>query len=81
MYDQASKDVSAGPVSAVDPDRAGAADVSFVAGQVPLIMDGIGLMGRDDHTVKETADLETLPSQTKRAAVFLLRLAHSLTQR
>jgi glutamate carboxypeptidase len=48
---------------------------------VPLIMDGIGLMGRDDHTVKETADLETLPSQTKRAAVFLLRLAHSLTQR
>jgi glutamate carboxypeptidase len=78
MYDQASRDVGAGPVTAVDPDRAGAADVSFVAGEVPLIMDGVGLMGRDDHTVKETADLDTLPSQTKRAAVFLLRLVRSL---
>jgi glutamate carboxypeptidase len=75
LYDQASRDVGAGPVAAVDPDRAGAADVSFVAREVPMILDGVGLMGRDDHTVKETADLDTLPSQTKRAAVFLLRLA------
>jgi glutamate carboxypeptidase len=78
MYDQASRDVGTGPVTAVDPDRAGAADVSFVATEVPLILDGIGLMGSDDHTVKETADLQTLPSQTRRAAVFLLRLAKSL---
>lgn len=78
MYDQASRDVGAGPVTAVDPDRAGAADVSFVAGHVPLILDGIGLMGHSDHTVNETADLHTLPSQTKRAAVFLYRLHRSL---
>ena len=81
IYDQASRDVGAGPVTAVDPRRAGAADVSFVAGEVPLILDGLGLMGRDDHTVNETADLETLPSQTKRAAVFLLRLHRSLARR
>jgi glutamate carboxypeptidase len=74
MYDQASRDVGAGPVTAVDPDRAGAADVSFVAGQVKMILDGVGLMGRDDHTVKETADLSTLPSQTKRAVILLSRL-------
>jgi glutamate carboxypeptidase len=74
MYDQASRDVGAGPVGPVDPQRAGAADVSFVAGEVPLLLDGIGLMGTDDHTPKETADLNTLPSQTKRAAVFLYRL-------
>jgi glutamate carboxypeptidase len=74
MYDQASRDVGAGAVTAVDPDRAGAADVSFVAGEVKMILDGVGLMGRDDHTVKETADLSTLPSQTKRAAVLLHRL-------
>lgn len=74
MYAQASKDVGAGPVAAVNPDRAGAADVSFVAGEVKMILDGVGLMGRDDHTVKETADLATLPSQTKRAAVLLSRL-------
>lgn len=78
MYDQASRDVGAGPVAAVDPDRAGAADVSFVAGHVPMVLDGIGLMGSSDHTVKETADLDTLPSQTRRAALFLLRLARGL---
>ena len=74
MYDQASRDVGAGAVTAVDPMRAGAADVAFIAGIVPNIMDGAGLMGRDDHTVNETADLATLPSQTKRAAVLLYRL-------
>jgi glutamate carboxypeptidase len=81
MYDQASRDVGAGAVTAVDPRRAGAADVSFVAGEVPLIIDGLGLMGSDDHTVNETADLDTLPSQSKRAAVFLLRLHRSLAGR
>ena len=74
MYDQASRDVGAGPVAPVDPMRAGAADVAFIAGIVPNIMDGAGLMGHDDHTVGETADLATLPSQTKRAAVLLYRL-------
>ena len=78
MYDQASRDVGAGPVGPVDPDRAGAADVSFVAGHVPLILDGIGLMGDNDHTPQETADLNTFPSQSKRAAVFLLRLHEAL---
>jgi glutamate carboxypeptidase len=75
IYDQASRDVGAGPVAAVDPDRAGAADVSFVAGLVPMVLDGIGMMGDGGHTVKETADLATLPSQTKRAALLLYRFA------
>jgi glutamate carboxypeptidase len=75
QYDRASRDVGAGPVTAVDPDRAGAADVSFVAGLVPMILDGVGLMGDGGHTVKETADLTTLPSQTKRAAILLYRLS------
>jgi glutamate carboxypeptidase len=75
MYDQASRDVGAGPVTAVDPDRAGAADVSFVAGHVPMILDGVGLMGDGGHTVNETADLSGLPSQTKRAALLLYRLS------
>ena len=46
LYDQASRDLGAGPVTAVNPDRAGAADVSFVAGDVPMIIDGIGMAGR-----------------------------------
>ena len=76
MYDQASRDLGFGPVAAVSPDRAGAADVSFVADEVPNIIDGVGLMGHDDHTAGETADLTTLPSQTKRAAVLLYRLSN-----
>ena len=35
---------------------------------------GVGLMGHDDQTVNETADLATLPSQTKRMAVLLHRI-------
>ncbi len=76
MYDQASRDLGFGPVTAVSPDRAGAADVSFVAGEVKAIIDGVGLMGHDDHTAKETADLTTLPSQTKRMAVLLHRIVN-----
>ena len=73
-YDRASRELGFGAVTAVSPDRAGAADVSFIAGIVPNIMDGIGLMGHDDHSPSETADLATLPSQTKRAAILLYRL-------
>ena len=46
MYDQASRHLGFGSVTAVSPDRAGAADVSFVAGEVKTIIDGVGLMGR-----------------------------------
>jgi glutamate carboxypeptidase len=74
LYDRASRDVGAGPVGPVNPDRAGAADVSFAAGHVKMVLDGIGLMGHSDHTPQETADLTTLPSQTKRAALLLHRL-------
>jgi glutamate carboxypeptidase len=74
-YDRASRDLGFGPVTAVSPDRAGAADVSFVADEVPAIIDGVGLMGHDDHTAGETADMSTLRSQTKRAALLLYRLS------
>jgi glutamate carboxypeptidase len=74
LYDKASLDLGLGPVVGVDPSRAGAADVSFVAKNVPMIIDGIGLSGRDGHTVNETADLRMLPAQTKRAALLLYRL-------
>ena len=77
LYDRGSRDLGFGGVEAVDPSRAGAADVSFIASIVPMIIDGIGLSGRDDHTDKETADLRMLPSQTKRAALLMYRLTHT----
>ncbi|MGE5836062.1 MAG: M20/M25/M40 family metallo-hydrolase [Acidobacteriota bacterium] len=75
LYDRVSRDLGIGPVEAVNPDRAGAADVSFVADQVPMIIDAAGLKGKDGHTVGETADLTALPLQAKRAAVLIARLA------
>jgi glutamate carboxypeptidase len=75
MYDQASRDLGLGAVAAVDPSKAGAADVAFIATTVPMVIDGIGLSGHDDHSEKETADLRMLPSQTKRAALLMLRLS------
>jgi glutamate carboxypeptidase len=74
LYSKASVDVGTGEVVAVDPDKAGAADVSFVSAHVGMILDGVGLMGSGGHTVLETADLRTLPSMAKRAAVLLSRL-------
>jgi len=75
LYDAVSRDLGLGPVAAVDPMKTGAADVSFVAGRVPMALDGIGLAGRDDHTDKETADLPMLPALTKRAALLIYRLS------
>ncbi|HEX4931822.1 MAG TPA: M20/M25/M40 family metallo-hydrolase, partial [Gemmatimonadaceae bacterium] len=73
-YDQGSRDLGFGAVVAVDPSKAGAADVSFVAPFVASAIDGIGLAGWDDHTDKETANLNMLAPLTKRAAVLLYRL-------
>ena len=75
VYSEASEDLGLGPVAAVNPRDAGAADISFVASSVDMALDGLGLMGADGHTVHETADLSTLTSQAKRAAVVMLRLA------
>jgi len=75
MLDQASRDLGLNPVVAVDPDRAGAADVSFIATHVPMIIDAMGLKGDGGHTVDEIGLLDTLAIQAKRAAVLLARLA------
>lgn len=73
-YDQGSRALGYGAVVAVDPSKAGAADVSFVAPFVSAAIDGVGLAGWDDHTDKETANLRMLAPLTKRAALLLLRL-------
>jgi glutamate carboxypeptidase len=78
MYDQASRDLDLGPVSAVNPDRAGAADVSFVAGDVPMVLDGVGMRGDGGHTVNESADLAAFPGQIARAALLLYRVQRGI---
>jgi glutamate carboxypeptidase len=77
LFDDASRDLGFGPVTAVDPRNAGAADVSFVAGLVDMAIDGLGPGGGNDHTVDEWIDLPTLAMQTKRAALLMHRLTQA----
>lgn len=77
IYDQVSRDLGFGAVTAVDPRRAGAADVSFAADHVDMAIDGLGLLGGGAHTPNEFADLRTFQIQAQRLAVLLMRL-HAL---
>jgi len=74
IFSEVSRALGYGPVEAVDPRNAGAADVSFTAGLADYAIDGLGPGGGDDHTVNEFIDLSTLEMQTRRAAIFLHRL-------
>jgi glutamate carboxypeptidase len=75
MYDAVSRDLGFGPVTAVNPRRAGAADISFAADHVDMAIDGLGLLGGGSHTPEEFADLRTYKIQAQRLAVLLHRLA------
>ena len=75
MLDGVSRDLGLGPVTAVNPRQAGAADISFVAARVKMALDGLGLKGSGAHTVEETANLALLAPQAKRIAILLMRLA------
>src|SRR6202008_3871071 len=74
MYDAVSRDLGFGPVTAVDPRRAGAADISYAADYVEMAIDGIGLLGHGNHTPDEVADLRTFPIQWHGVPGLLLRL-------
>ncbi|MCH7549528.1 MAG: M20/M25/M40 family metallo-hydrolase [Candidatus Krumholzibacteriota bacterium] len=75
ILSRVSVDLGMGEMGAVDPSRAGAADIAFTAGYVEMALDGLGLIGGDEHTENEWADLTTLPTQTKRTALLLYRLS------
>ncbi|PCJ47974.1 MAG: peptidase M20 [Gammaproteobacteria bacterium] len=78
IYNRISLDLGFGKVVAVDPRKAGAADISFAADHVLMSVDGLGLMGKGGHTINETADMATFSSQIKRAALLMHRLGKGL---
>lgn len=73
-FDQVSKDLGYGPVTANKPRDAGAADISFTSGYVDMAIDGLGLRSAGGHTIHEIADPRTVAMQSKRTAVLLYRL-------
>lgn len=77
LFDRVSRDLGFGPVTAVNPRNAGAADVSFTAGLVGMAIDGLGPGGGNDHTVDEWIILPTLAMQTKRAALLIMRVGRA----
>jgi glutamate carboxypeptidase len=75
LYNKVSQKLGYGEVVAVDPRRAGAADISFAATHVKMSLDGLGLMGRGGHTKDEVADISSLEKNTKKAAMLIYRLS------
>jgi len=74
-YNKVSQDLGFGPIEAVNPRNAGAADISFTSGHVDMAIDGLGLTGGSgDHTVNEKGNLNTLATQAKITAVLMYRL-------
>jgi len=75
LYNKVSQDLGYGEVVAVNPRRAGAADISFVANHVTMALDGLGLMGSGGHTKDEVADISSLQQNINKAAILIYRLS------
>ncbi len=75
LYSSISEKLGYGPVIAVNPRRAGAADISFAADHVDMALDGLGLMGTGGHTKDETADMQSFKRNTKKAALLIYKLS------
>ncbi|HYN47184.1 MAG TPA: M20/M25/M40 family metallo-hydrolase [Allosphingosinicella sp.] len=67
------RDLGLPEMAEYDPARRGAADSSFVAGDVATLA-GLGAGGGGAHATGEWVDLDTLPRQAKRAAILITRL-------
>lgn len=73
QLNQVSLDIGFGAVEAVDPGERGAGDISYIANLLPGL-DGLGVSGGRSHAKGEFIDLDSLPKQTKRAALLIYRL-------
>ncbi len=71
-------DLGLAAMEPLDPLKRGAADISFVAGDVDGI-NGLGPASRGDHAPGERVDIASIWRQAKRAAILMTRL--SLEQR
>ena len=73
LYSDASAALGYGPLTASDPARRGAGDLSFVAPYIDGV-EGLGALGSGSHSPNESVNLPALTMQTERAALLLHRL-------
>ena len=67
-------DLGYGELEPLDPEKRGAADISFVAPHVDASLAGMGPDGFGEHSEKEGLDLTSFPRTTTRAAILIHRL-------
>lgn len=72
-FDSVSQALGYGKVSALEPGRRGAGDVSFIAADTD-VLDGLGVDGAGAHTPDERVDLPSMQMATERAALLFYRL-------
>lgn len=72
-YNRVSQDLGYGPIQPFDPGGRGAADISFVARYVDGL-DGLGVLGKGEHSPKERIYLSSLEKASKMAAILIYRL-------
>ncbi len=75
LYSGISEKLGYGPIAAVNPRKAGAADISFAADHVDMALDGMGLMGTGGHTKNEAADMTSFKKNIEKAALLIHALA------
>jgi len=75
QWSQASIDLGLGPVAESGPMSRGAGDIAFAAPYVAGLV-GVGMLGEGYHAAGETAYLDSLARQAKRAAILIERLSH-----
>lgn len=78
QYNDVSKDLNTGKVSAFPAGLRGAGDISYVSNIVPFNLSGLGPIGRGTHSPLESVELNSFPIQTKRAALLIYRLTRNV---
>jgi glutamate carboxypeptidase len=71
---EVNRDLGVPEMTAFDPGRRGAADISFAAPHVDAALAGLGAFGSGSHSPNETVELDLLPLVTKRTALLVYRL-------
>jgi len=71
---EVNRDLGLEPMAELDPLRRGAGDIAFVADRIDGLI-GFGAAGEGSHAPGETMDLKSLDRQTRRAALFMSRMA------
>jgi glutamate carboxypeptidase len=73
-YSAVSEELGYGAVKSLDPGVRGAGDISHIASIVSANLAGLGALGTGAHSAKETLYIDSLTTQTQRAALLIFRL-------